>query len=372
MALTLVEWQKVVQKKWLTSNSFKRLDTAVKAYLNDPKKNTTDLHLKWNDWKASIHPKSYKQSARYGRALDDIEALCPPINRTNPYRLHDKLIIPSEYTKNTKVVLSFGAADGGYELAKDLRERLMHMGGWDDPCAVYLDGESNNSLDDFNKDQIALDCGEAYWMALFKQAMRQAQAMVFIVTPQWNTSTWCLGEHQWLREIRVGQLGFKNELAWFNKLEAAIKDELALEAAPRGEVNHMPHKLPVIVVCFETAFTDTAAYLIHQKEKPNESKDQTEYRNKRNQGIDRFNGYTHQQYIKNSYDAQTLFILNRRNATTAADIAIANGASRVTAHPAIKKVGHHAGGALIMMQNGSNYQDIAIKINAELKILGVK
>ena len=65
-------------------------------------------------------------------------------------------------TRNTRVVMNFGAADGGHRLSEDLRGCLMRRRSWTDPCAVYPDGESTKTVNNANREQIRLDCGEQY------------------------------------------------------------------------------------------------------------------------------------------------------------------------------------------------------------------
>ena len=53
--------------------------------------------------------------------------------------------VVGKYTASTRVILSFGAAYGGFEFAMQLRSDIMERAGkpWnDDPAAVYLDHQS--------------------------------------------------------------------------------------------------------------------------------------------------------------------------------------------------------------------------------------
>lgn len=56
MALNLTTWSAVVNKKWLTSSTFKELDAAVKAYLGNQTlpSNLTNLRAKWTAWSAKL------------------------------------------------------------------------------------------------------------------------------------------------------------------------------------------------------------------------------------------------------------------------------------------------------------------------------
>lgn len=77
MALTTASWDLVVKKKFLTTDSFKALDLAVRRYIAD-RSTLPDLKLKWAAWtKKFTGNKTYKSSDRWtaGCALDDIAAL---------------------------------------------------------------------------------------------------------------------------------------------------------------------------------------------------------------------------------------------------------------------------------------------------------
>lgn len=82
MALNLTTWSAVVNKKWLTSSTFKELDAAVKAYLANQTlpSNLTNLRAKWTAWSAKLQKdhKTYLTCDRYvkGGALDDLALLC--------------------------------------------------------------------------------------------------------------------------------------------------------------------------------------------------------------------------------------------------------------------------------------------------------
>jgi hypothetical protein len=205
-------------------------------------------------------------------------------------------IRPDVYTRGTEVLMSFGAKDGGYDLAVDLRQGLMNARGWTEPCAVYLDGPSTTTLTEVNKKQIQFDCGESYWKVLFKAAMLQAKAMVFVVTPQWARSHWCAQEHRWFEDIRRG----------LNAQQTAI-----------------PHHLPIVLVGFEEAFS----------------------------------------------------LLS----TGKTDLILAQGAARVSSRLAaldpsqrlVRKSIRHADGALVIVPKGSVGNNIATKVNAALRTVGV-
>ena len=81
--LSTATWTAVVNKKYLTSSTFKALDVAVKAYIGE-KNSLPNLVKTWNAWTKKFHDKrqTYKNSDRYvvGGALDDIAALVGSAN----------------------------------------------------------------------------------------------------------------------------------------------------------------------------------------------------------------------------------------------------------------------------------------------------
>ncbi len=118
---------------------------------------------------------------------------------------------PIHFTKDTKVLLSFGARDGGFEFARQLRELLMRARGWTDPCAIYLDAVSARSHPSSTTQRIVVEGHgvNAYrnpqWRELYQAAMRNAKAMVFIATPAWARSVYCADEYQMFEAIRAGR-----------------------------------------------------------------------------------------------------------------------------------------------------------------------
>lgn len=111
--LSTATWTAVVNKKYLTSSTFKALDVAVKAYIGD-KNNLPNLVKTWNAWTKKFHDKrqTYKNSDRYvvGGALDDIAALVgnansggalvvPPVGKPSA-------ITPEAYVRGLKNELS--------------------------------------------------------------------------------------------------------------------------------------------------------------------------------------------------------------------------------------------------------------------------
>ena len=118
---------------------------------------------------------------------------------------------PQQFTKGTKVLLSFGSRNGGFDFSVKLREELMRIRGWGDPCSVYLDAISAATHPDSTTEAIQVNgvTVQAYrnpkWQELYRAAMINARAMIFIATPEWARSNFCAEEYQWFDEIRAGR-----------------------------------------------------------------------------------------------------------------------------------------------------------------------
>jgi hypothetical protein len=119
---------------------------------------------------------------------------------------NDPLPDVAAMTGNTKVLMSWGAADGGFQYAMDLREKLMRLRHWTDPCAVYLDAKSIRGFPgEYPNPNIQGAVLNTHWKEYYQAAMRNAKVMVFIATPAWLASPWCAAEHQWFDAIRDGR-----------------------------------------------------------------------------------------------------------------------------------------------------------------------
>lgn len=115
--------------------------------------------------------------------------------------------IVGKYTDSTRVILSFGAAYGGFEFAMQLRADIMERAGksWsDDPAAVYLDHESLKNAPgtkyEWDAEHGIHKMSNAWWKDFYKGAMDNAMAMIFIVTGEWLKSPWCWLEFEWYLE----------------------------------------------------------------------------------------------------------------------------------------------------------------------------
>ena len=99
--------------------------------------------------------------------------------------------------ENTKVLTSFGAALGGFELAWAIKHDLDQVLGKD---AAYLDAVSLS--DDVNTHYDWLEelgiwkMGNANWETHFKNAMSNCKVMIFIITEEWLNSYYCWKEFE--------------------------------------------------------------------------------------------------------------------------------------------------------------------------------
>lgn len=135
----------------------------------------------------------------------------------------------------TRVLLSFAMDNHGAAFAYWLRDRLMKTYGWFAPNAVYMDCVASRGLTTEHArsmdrhagpkvaghvyvapDERAKFAGQGYkpigalnplWNEMYVAAMRQAQAMVMIVTPEYLASEWCLKEWGQFEEENIRRAG---------------------------------------------------------------------------------------------------------------------------------------------------------------------
>lgn len=144
---------------------------------------------------------------------------------------HDPLPDVDALTRQTKVLMSWGSLDGGFDFAVALREQLMRLRNWTDPCAVYVDARSARGFPgEYSNPDRPGTFLNSHWKAYYRAAMRNAKVMVFIATPAWLASPWCAKEHRWFDTIRDG------------RYEAGVK---------------VPHRLPIVVVLYEHFLANT-------------------------------------------------------------------------------------------------------------------
>ena len=110
-------------------------------------------------------------------------------------------------TGNTQIVLSFGARNGGFELARKIWSSVRERAG-DDPYRVffadkgfvYLDAETlQNEPGTRNENGKVLNDN---WQEVYGAAMKKANAILFVVTKEWLDSEWCWQEWEWYCELK--------------------------------------------------------------------------------------------------------------------------------------------------------------------------
>lgn len=110
--------------------------------------------------------------------------------------------------ENTRVLLSFGAAAGGFEFAMELRRNIMckyRKTEQADPYFVYIDAES---LRGDPQTRYTWDPGlgiykmsNPCWDTFYKSAMSRCDYMVFLLSAPWLRSNWCWDEFAWYERV---------------------------------------------------------------------------------------------------------------------------------------------------------------------------
>jgi hypothetical protein len=118
--------------------------------------------------------------------------------------------------KNTKVILSFGTRNGGFDMALGLRAKIMARFGIPetDKAGVYLDavslrgapGEFIGGHDDQGRPWYL----NTYWDDYYFGALNQARTMVTLLTKPWLMSHWCWGEFAWIMRLQNDPQRIKN------------------------------------------------------------------------------------------------------------------------------------------------------------------
>jgi len=110
--------------------------------------------------------------------------------------------------ENTRVLLSFGAAAGGFEFAMELRRNIMgkyHKTEQTDPYFVYIDAESlrGDPQTRYTWDQGLgiYKMSNPCWDTFYKSAMSKCDHMVFLLSAPWLTSNWCWDEFAWYERV---------------------------------------------------------------------------------------------------------------------------------------------------------------------------
>jgi hypothetical protein len=104
----------------------------------------------------------------------------------------------------TRVVLSFGAADGGALFAQWLRVELMKLKGYREPNNVYLDTVALSQVPgtELRMREIRPTAGglasmNEGWTDYYRYAVSMAHTMVFVATKAWYRSPYCGNELKW-------------------------------------------------------------------------------------------------------------------------------------------------------------------------------
>lgn len=140
-----------------------------------------------------------------------------------------------QIVKNTQIVLSFGSANGGFDIAsktysiiqeryKNKAEDLYTLYSVDD-ALVYLDAKTlKGKKGTKTEDGKVLN---AQWKEIYLEAIRNANAMLFIITDAWLKSKWCWQEFGWYLEKKNDTSGRKKPLNVRFLLEKNARNRLA-------------------------------------------------------------------------------------------------------------------------------------------------
>ncbi|WP_244176291.1 type III effector [Pseudomonas grimontii] len=121
--------------------------------------------------------------------------------------IHDVL----KLTGGVKNIVSFGAREGGFELAMQFRHDLYRSqnpneSSSHDAATHYLDAISlqSNKFTKLEKLQHVdvFKMQNPFWDVGYKNGIAQAEKMAFFITPEWLGSDFCKQEFQWLSETK--------------------------------------------------------------------------------------------------------------------------------------------------------------------------
>ncbi|KPY91545.1 Type III effector HopAM1-1 [Pseudomonas syringae pv. tomato] len=121
--------------------------------------------------------------------------------------IHDVL----KLTDGVKNIVSFGAREGGFELAMQFRHDLYRSQHPDensphDAATHYLDAISlqSNKFTKLEKLQHVdvFKMQNPFWDVGYKNGIAHAKKMAFFITPEWLGSDFCKQEFQWLSETK--------------------------------------------------------------------------------------------------------------------------------------------------------------------------
>lgn len=137
-----------------------------------------------------------------------------------------------QIVKNTQIVLSFGSAKRGFDIASEAYsiiktryegQNLYTLYSVDD-ALVYFDAETlKGKKGTKTEDGKVLN---AQWKEIYLEAIRNANAMLFIITDAWLESKWCWQEFGWYLEKKNDTSGRKKPLNVRFLLEKNADDRL--------------------------------------------------------------------------------------------------------------------------------------------------
>ncbi|MGA3706543.1 hypothetical protein ACI2TQ_24390 [Ralstonia nicotianae] len=116
-----------------------------------------------------------------------------------------------ETTNDVKNILSFGARDGGFELAMQVRhdfDLLMGLHKKPDGSLAhnYLDAISLRSNSQTKVTKLegmdVFKMQNPFWDIGYKNGIDNAKKMILFITPEWLASVFCRQEFQWLNETK--------------------------------------------------------------------------------------------------------------------------------------------------------------------------
>ncbi|MBO8450646.1 MAG: toll/interleukin-1 receptor domain-containing protein [Spirochaetes bacterium] len=138
-----------------------------------------------------------------------------------------------QIVKNTQIVLSFGSANGGFDIASEAYsiiktryegQNLYTLYSVDD-ALVYFDAKTLKG-----KKGTKIEDGKVLndqWKEIYLEAIRNANAMLFIITDAWLKSKWCWQEFGWYLEKKNDTSGRKKPLNVRFLLEKNARNRLA-------------------------------------------------------------------------------------------------------------------------------------------------
>lgn len=110
--------------------------------------------------------------------------------------------------ENTRVLLSFGAAAGGFEFAMELRRNIMgkyKKTEQTDPYFAYIDAESLRSDPQtrytWDPNLGIYKMSNDFWKTFYQSAMSKCDYMVFLLSAPWLKSNWCWDEFDWYQRV---------------------------------------------------------------------------------------------------------------------------------------------------------------------------